>query len=356
MKVIPLKHANEIVGPRYYDLLTVADLSAMPAARYRVKSILPRDGLAAIFGPPGSAKTFLALNLAFAISEGDEWFGYRVEPCSVLYVCLEGQGGLPQRMQTYAEYHGAQGGKRLRFITEPFSLLLEDDLSALVRTINNSGLLPKVIVLDTFSAASAGADENSSADMGKLIEAAKRIREECGGLVILVHHSGKDATKGLRGHSSLSAALDVVIHVTRNDERRSWELAKSKDGADGKEHPFQLSTVELGVDKDGDPITSCVIVPGERGTDSSAQIKRPKSGNQKIVYEVIGELLRKATYFGEGGAPASHPCIRVDEVIPACRGRLLVAQDRVPERVRLAITGLINSGSLMLREHWLWHR
>lgn len=356
MNAIPLKRADEIVGPRYYDLVTVADLSGRPPARYRVKNVLPRDGLAALFGPPGSAKTFLALNLAFSISEGDEWFGYRVEPCSVLYVCLEGQGGLPQRMQTYVKSQNAQSGKQLRFITEPFSLLEQDDLSALIRTVNNSGLVPRVIVIDTLSAASAGADENSSADMGKLLEAAKRIREECGGLVILVHHSGKDATKGLRGHSSLSAALDVVIHVTRNDDQRSWELAKAKDGVDGREHPFRLSTAELGVDEDGDQVTSCVIVPGESGNDLSIKIKRPKGGNQKLVYEVIGELLRKATDFGQGGAPTSRPCIRVDEVIQACRGRLLVDNDRLPERVKLAITGLINSGSLMLREDWLWDR
>lgn len=356
MDIPSLKPPNEIAGPRYYDLLTVADLTAMPAARYRVKNILPRDGVAAIFGPPGSAKTFLALQLAFSISDGDEWFGYRVEPCSVLYVCLEGQGGLPQRIQTYVKYHGAQGGKRLRFITEPFSLLYQDDLSALVRTVCNSGLLPRVIIIDTLSAASAGADENSSADMGRLLEAAKRIREECGGLVILVHHSGKDASKGLRGHSSLAAALDTIIHVTRVDAQRSWELAKAKDGLDGKEHPFQLCSVELGVDEDDDPITSCVVVPGGGAGGTSEQIKRPSGGNQKIVYEVIGELLRKSTHFGEGGAPSSRPCIKQDEVLPACRGRLTVDNDRLPERIRLAITGLINGRCIMLRDNWIWDR
>ncbi len=61
-----------------------------------------------------------------------------------------------------------------------------------------------------------------------------------GGLVVLVHHTGKDATKGLRGHSSLFAALDAAIEVSRSGERREWILAKSKDGRDGSTHPFKL--------------------------------------------------------------------------------------------------------------------
>lgn len=354
MNAIPFKRVNEIISPRYYDLHTVADLLGMSPARYRVKNMLPQEGVAAIFGPPGSAKTFLALSLAFSISDGDEWFGYRVEPCSVLYICLEGQAGLPQRVQTYVKHHGVDAGKRLRFITEPVSLLHQDDLNALVRTVSNSGLLAKVIVIDTLSAASAGADENSSADMSKLLEAAKRIREECGGLVILVHHSGKDATKGLRGHSSLAAALDTVIHVTRNDDRRSWTLAKAKDGVDGKEHPFRLSIVELGMDEDGDQITSCVIITEERAADRVRRVKVPTNGNQKVVYEVAGELLRAGKNFGEGGAPTGRPCIRMEELVSACHGRLAVESHRVTERARTALTGLINRECLVLRDGWLW--
>ena len=84
-----------------------------------------------------------------------------------------------------------------------------------------------------------------------------------GGLVVLIHHTGKDATKGLRGHSSLFAALDAAVEVSRDGERREWKVAKSKDGQDGDEHPFRLEVVELGEDGDGEPVTSCVIAPEE---------------------------------------------------------------------------------------------
>jgi hypothetical protein len=341
---------------RRYDLLTVEDLSKMPPSQYRVKNVLPGEGLSAIYGPPGAGKTFVALNLAFAISDGMEWFGYQAKPCDVLYICLEGQSGLPQRVQAYRAQHGAHCGERLQFITAPFSLAYEDDVAALVATVNDARISSGVIVIDTLSAASPGLDENSSADMGRILEAARRIREECGGLMIVVHHSGKDTSKGLRGHSSLPAALDTVIQVKRSDDRRTWELAKAKDGVEGEEHSFRLSIIELGKDEDGHPITSCVVAPEAATAGSATHIKPPTGVNQRIVYEVAGELLRKSKHFGEGGAPASRPCIRPDDLIEACHGRLAVPEDRWRERVRLALNGLVSTGCLVLRENWLWNR
>jgi hypothetical protein len=99
--------------------------------------------------------------------------------------------------------------------------------------------------------------------MGKIIDAAKRMQMLIGGVVILVHHSGKDASRGLRGHSSLHAALDAAIEVTKNGQQRSWRVTKSKDGSDDRFGTFNLEVVTLGVDEDGEKITSCVVVATE---------------------------------------------------------------------------------------------
>ena len=341
-------------GERRYTLKSTDDMSAMIPARFRVKNILMRDGLAAIFGPFSSGKSFAALDLAFAMSDGLAWFGRRVEPCDVLYIVLEGEAGLAQRVKAYRKRHGATAGKRLRFITAPFSLLFADDVDALVASVIAAGIRDGVIIIDTLNAATPGIEENGSADMGLVIAAVKRIREACGGLVILVHHAGKDATKGLRGHSSLGAALDTIIEITRDGDRRFWKLAKSKDGTDGEEYPFRLEVVEVGTDEDGDSITSCVVVPEDNACDTVRRVKVPRGGNQRVVYDVAGELLREGRNMGQGGAPATRPCIRLADLITACRGRLAVENDRVPERVRLAVTGLVNSGCIILRDDWIW--
>lgn len=135
------KDPDETLQPRCYKLRSVADVLATKASQYRVKRILPCEGVSAIYGPPGAGKTFVALDLAFAISDGMEWFGYRVKPCDVLYICLEGLGGLPQRIKAYCEHRGDAAGKRLEFITAPFSLFYQDDVGALIRTLPGAGAL-----------------------------------------------------------------------------------------------------------------------------------------------------------------------------------------------------------------------
>ena len=84
-----------------------------------------------------------------------------------------------------------------------------------------------VVFIDTLNRAAPTADENSSRDMGEILEAAKRLQSKTGGLVMLVHHTGKDASKGLRGHSSLFAAIDSAVDVRRDGDSREWKVAKA---------------------------------------------------------------------------------------------------------------------------------
>jgi hypothetical protein len=126
-----------------------------------------------------------------------------------------------------------------------------------------------VLCIDTFAASTPGMVENTAEDMTKALAALKRIQREFGCAVLLVHHSGKDKERGMRGHSSLEGALDFIIEVSRDpqhpDAPRSMRVRKVKDGKDGAEFAFELRVVDLGVDDDGDPITSAVVrrVPTE---------------------------------------------------------------------------------------------
>lgn len=140
----------------------------------------------------------------------------------------------------------------------------------MVEAIRGAGAEGGVVVIDTLNRATPGADENSSVDMGQAIAGANAIQRGLGGLVLLVHHTGKDASKGLRGHSSLLAALDAAIEVRRDGEARSFALAKAKDGAEGHVQHFTLDVVDLGIDEDGDPITSCRVRPVDRVVKAKA--------------------------------------------------------------------------------------
>ena len=81
--------------------------------------------------------------------------------------------------------------------------------------------------------------------MGRIISNAQLLQRETNGLVVLIHHTGKDASRGARGHSSLFASLDAAIEVKRTRRGREWHRAKVKDGEDGVTTPFRLEQLSL---------------------------------------------------------------------------------------------------------------
>lgn len=338
---------------RRYLMLTASDLLNAPPLRWLVRGVMPMHGLACMYGASGSGKSFLALDLCAAVADGAEWFGCHVTAAPVAYAALEGEHGFRQRVDAWQVHHGRDLPAALRFVMQPFDLRNADDLRELADSVTASGGAGGLLVLDTLSRASGAADENSSKDMGEIVSAAAALQSKLGGTVLLIHHTGKDATKGLRGHSSLFAALDSAIEVTRTDDRRAWRIAKSKDDSDSAAHSFRLAVVEIGADEHGDVLTSCIVELDDAGV-AVRSVRLPRGGNQKAVYDVACELLREGRHMGEAGAPDTRPCVRLDDLIAGCRGRLAVENDRVPERVRLAVTGLVNGGCVMLKDGWIW--
>ncbi len=233
-----------------FALLTSADLRAMPPMSWLVQGILPKRGIAGIYGAWGCGKGFFIMHLVDALSAGDRrFFGYRVpSTAKVTYVVLEGEGGVPKRVAALEQERGYNLPDSVRFVFESFKLTDRNDVLSLAASIEQAGGTD-VTIIDTLNRAAPGSDENSSADMGRLIEAVKELQMLVGGLVIVVHHSGKEAGKGMRGHSSLPAAVDAAIEITRDGDLRTWRADKEKDEKDGQGHRFRLRVVELGTDE-----------------------------------------------------------------------------------------------------------
>lgn len=339
-----------------FRLLTDDELEALPPIQWLVRGVLPTQGIGAIFGPSGSGKSFLTLDLLAAIACGTEWFGLRVKTAPVLYIGLEGEAGIAQRVNARRNEHGP--ASRVRYLLTPLDIRTRSDRAALVEAVKAAGWAGGVLCIDTLNRAAPGIDENDSQHMGEVISAAKALQAELGGLVLLVHHTGKDSTKGLRGHSSLLAALDCAIEVSRDDDRRAWRVFKSKDGEDGKSHPFTLHIVELGENSDGESITSCVVHPEQTISSAVRRALPPKTGNQRIIWDALGELFAAVDIDSQSDAPDDlsfgQPGVRLNDAVEKIRTRLLCEGKRQTERTRTAIAGLISRGLLVHRNGWLW--
>ncbi|MBX9265093.1 helicase RepA family protein, partial [Klebsiella pneumoniae] len=100
----------------------------------------------------------------------------------------------------------------------------------------------QLIVIDTLARCFGGNDENDAKDMGAFIEGCDTIKRETGATVLVVHHSGKDDTKGARGSSAFRAALDAEFNVRREGDGGAIILTctKVKDAEGPRPAAFDL--------------------------------------------------------------------------------------------------------------------
>jgi hypothetical protein len=318
-------------NPLRYRLLSRKDVLSQAPYTWRIKGVLPQYGVAAIYGPSGSGKSFLALDAAITIAEGGTWFGKKTCQSNVVYAALEGEAGYKNRVLAWEIQNGREIPTNFQFMLQALNLSSTQDVDDLIVAAPEN----PVIVIDTLNRASPIADENSSKDMGEILSSVKRIQSATNGLVIIIHHTGKDASKGLRGHSSLFAALDTAIEITSSDKQRSWKIAKSKDGESGTEFNFSLNPVHLGIDADNEPISSCTIGIGLAGIIT----QRPPVGkHQKPAFGAI----KKAV------SASGIDRISIEDATLAVSGTLTAIQtNRRNNRARALIQGLLNSGHLM---------
>lgn len=244
-----------------FNIRSHADFAGqVRSVRWIVKDFLPAATLGVLFGESGSGKTFASYDLCAAVCRGIEWNGKRVTKGRVLYVVAEGVAGFVNRIKAYCHQQGIKPSDvDMDVISDLTPNLLEPaQITDLIKDIKQREPYD-LIVMDTFAQVMPGANENSGEDVGKALAECKRIHRHTGAMVLLVHHSGKDASKGARGWSGLRAAADVELEVLRSDELRSISVTKLKDGQDGAQIGFKLHTVILGEDEDGDDITSCIV-------------------------------------------------------------------------------------------------
>lgn len=267
-----------------YRFLTTTELKTRPDARWCVEDILPDQGIAAIWGASTSGKSWLAIDLAAHIAEGRSWFGLNVERRDVVFLALEGQGGIKTRAIGWESHNH-------RPFPDAATWFLGDiDLGDAQGVTELCAAIPKqtVTIIDTLACAAPGVDENSFRDMSAIMSAVKRIQATSGGLVILVAHTGKSADKGLRGHSSVFAALDAGIEVTNDDGYREWRVAKCKAGdSAGKSWAFDLAPVELGTNQFGNPVKSAAVIPA---TKAEKLERFPSNSAAPIVLQAFHDI------------------------------------------------------------------
>lgn len=289
----------------YFD-----DIKAQLDAADFVEGLLIENSMAVVYGQSNSGKTFWMLDLALHVAAGREWQGREVECGAVLWLAMEGAHGISNRVSAWREHHEIDASS-LPFAVVPVALDLcdpEADTEALIQTIAAVAArltIPvAMVIVDTLSRAIAGGNENSPDDMGALVTNGTRIQQTTKAQVTWIHHSGKDEAKGARGHSLLRAATDTEIEITADEgAQRMARVTKQRDLACAGEFAFTLKVVDLGVNKRGKMVTSCVVEGQSEGHTAGAVPSTRLRGHPKRALEVLGNLLASAGKSGFSGMP-----------------------------------------------------
>jgi hypothetical protein len=303
--------------PGRFKFLSTTQLISEQRVGWRVLDVIPKRGLVVMWGAPGSGKSFAAFDLAAHIAQGKRYQGKRVKQGLVLIIAAEGD--LVARTMAYIQDNNLAPSdlEHLRILKYAVDMRDEhadmpDLLAAITESIQESGQDLALVVVDTLNRVMHGGNENDSSDMGAVISNAKRIEDAFQCAVMFVHHSGKDETKGSRGHSSLKGAMDAEISILRSDDIRTFKIEKQKEGNDYYElFNFRLKVVDLGlankydIDADLDErLSSCVIDP-----TLDKPVKKESETKNKGIFEKAKDLaasgdredIRKAYYALHGG-------------------------------------------------------
>ena len=283
-------------APSTWPMFTVASLpDQFTQAPYLVKGLMNEGDAALLTGASNTGKTFVGLEMAACIACGLNFLDHKTKQRKVVYLAVESPTGIMKRIhalrKNYIDTFGGNvlsGLENLIIIPAHINLYQNeehaDQLIGLINTIGGVGL----IIGDTLARMASGADENSFKDMSVVVRNIDRIKEKTQSAFMFVAHLGKNAASGVRGHSSVYAAVDTELTLKVEGDHSFLELTKARDmGGKNNRHGFSLKEVILGADEDGDPITSCVVIPAAL---PAPEAPKPKlGGNQYAILDYLRE-------------------------------------------------------------------
>ncbi|ENJ5773991.1 AAA family ATPase [Escherichia coli] len=270
---------------------------------YVVKGVIPANSLCSTYGASGSYKSFLACSWACHVATGIPWGGRRVVHGAVMYVVGEGGIGVPRRIKAW-ELVNSEQVKNLYLVNRPIFPAAPSDVDEMViaarQVEQETGKPVRMIILDTLARCFGGSDENDARDMGAFVHGCDELKRRTGATVLVIHHSGKDETKGARGSSAFRAALDAEFRIRREgagSEALVIACTKMKDAEELKEMACDLREVELFKDEGGELITSLVLEDKPRPPVELERIE--EAGNKTENHAALWGCIRSRTQRGD---------------------------------------------------------
>jgi hypothetical protein len=278
------KPALDEVEALMAEMLTLSEVAERPAPRYLIKGLLNLDSESWIIGEPGCKKSFVALDMCMHVARGQQWQGFKVTQADVIIIAAEGAGGMSKRVRAWREtYHDLP--PNVRVLPRPIQVNDAARWAVLVQACKRilEGR-PGLIVIDTQARVTVGLVENDATDMGYYVAAVNALKQATAACVLTIHHTGRKGGDA-RGSSAIDGAQDTELKVLKSKtEPLCGELVteKQKDLDEHEAVPLRFGVVPMGVDEDGDTITSLVLLGAGDALDA-ANGAQPEIDHGRVV-------------------------------------------------------------------------
>lgn len=343
-----------------FPLVRFADIALTTSVRCIVEDLIPRESLVICWGPPKCGKSFWIFDLVMHVALGREYRGKAVECGAVVYIAAEGELGIKARAHAFQQARMAETGEDPPFYLLTTRLDLVEDIDELVGDIKAQ--LPDeqclIIVIDTLNRTIHGS-ESKDDDMGAYRDAADRLRVEFHAAVIIIHHCGVDGTRP-RGHTGLTGACDAQLAVKKDvDNSILVTLELMKDGIEGEMMRGRLGSVEVGLDVNDKPITSCVIEHLDAPPAGERRNQRKLSPGQQRALTLLYDAVNTAGEVppSSGHIPSGKACVKEELWRDYCyQGGISGGDTHDAQRkaFKRAAETLVAAGRVGCWEDWVW--
>lgn len=270
-----------------------------PGPRYDwlIKGIAPLGENMLIVGPSRSGKTFETMDMSMHIAQGKDFAGRRTKCLGVVYCFYEAKRGARKRMNAYQKFHDLPlEGLPFVALTRAPNLYATsenaDALAAEIKELTKDWDVPVgVIVIDTHNAATRGSSEIRSDDIAKILDNYAKVADATGAAIWIVGHTNDEGKH--RGNQQFFNTIETAIQIERIEDKgvgerkdinglviRRATVTKQREEVDRISWDFVLPRIVIGIDEDGDEITSCVSTEPARAAADTVREQPSKARTQ----------------------------------------------------------------------------
>lgn len=252
-----------------YPLIYADQIDTEEQTTFVIDDWLPAESICLLYAPKDHLKSFVAVDWFMSISSGVGWKGFDVLRGACVYIAGEGNQGLKRRCKAWCIRNEVDLKRQpIALSTMPMQTLDKENIQVwvgyLTQVLIDLGEPIRLVVIDTLATNFGPGDENSSTDMARFLAHLKiYIQSAFTCTVLVVHHTGKDVSKGGRGGSSIEGNSDCVFTLKRADKDEHRVILHCKHAKDSERPPdliLKAATVELGYnDRKGYPVTSLIL-------------------------------------------------------------------------------------------------